>query len=150
MKILLAVAILFPLAAQTPPDPPKPADAPPAAQAAIPDSKTADAKAAASPVPTAEPNISGWIDFGYRFTTGVNGSLETYRSVVNLGEGLKLFGADFTIVDPKKRLFDTLHVNASGWGGDPYGAFHLDASKGKLYRFNADYRDLAYFNNLPS
>lgn len=149
MKILLAVAMLFPLAAQTPPDPPKPQEAqpaaPPAAQAAA-----ADTKAAASPVPTTEPDITGWIDFGYRWTSGVNGSLETYRSVVNLGAGPKLFGADFTIVDPKKRLFDTLHVNASGWGGDPYGTFHLDASKAKLYRFNADYRDLTYFNNLPS
>ena len=59
--------------------------------------------------------------------TGVNGSLETYRSIVNLGSGPKLFGADFTLIDPKKRLFDTMHVRASGWGGDPYGTFHLDA-----------------------
>ncbi len=135
-------AMLLPLAAQTPPDPPKPADATaPAAQ---------DTKAAESPVPTAEPNITGWIDFGYRWTSGVNGSLETYRSVINLGAGPKLFGADFTLTDPKKRLFDTVHVRASGWGGDPYGSFHLDATKSKLYTFNADYRDLAYFNNLPS
>jgi hypothetical protein len=109
-----------------------------------------DTKAAASPVPAAEGDITGWIDFGYRFTSGVNGSLETYRSIVNLGAGPKLFGADFTVVDPKKRLFDTLHIRASGWGGDPYGTFHLDAMKAKKYRLDADYRDLAYFNNLPS
>jgi hypothetical protein len=109
-----------------------------------------DTKAAPSPVPAAEGDITGWIDVGYRFTSAVNGSLETYRSIVNLGSGPKLFGADFTVIDPKKRLFDILHVRASGWGGDPYGTFHLDATKAKKYRFNADYRDLAYFNNLPS
>ena len=103
-----------------------------------------------SPVPSIAPDLSGWIDIGYRFSTGVNGSLETYRSIVNLGTGPKLFGADFTLIDPKKRLFDTMHVRASGWGGDPYGTFHLDASKSKRYRFDADYRDLSYFNNLPS
>ena len=101
-------------------------------------------------MPSTEEDLSGWIDFGYRWRTGVNGSLETYRSIVNLGSGPKLFGADFTLIDPKKRLFDTLHVLASGWGGDPYGTFHLDVSKAKRYRFDASYRDLAYFNNLPS
>jgi hypothetical protein len=168
MRILLAVLIFVPLAAQTPPDPPKPATAAPA-QAAVPPATPAPATQApaaadqatpatqaaapaptASPVPTAEPNITGWIDFGYRFTTGVNGSLETYRSVINLGAGPKLFGAEFTLIDPKKKFFDSIHVRASGWGGDPYGTLHVDVSKSKLYRFDADYRDLAYFNNLPS
>ena len=76
--------------------------------------------------------------------------MDTYRSVVNLGSGPKLFGADITMIDPKKRLFDTLHVRASGWGGNPYGTLHVDLEKSKLYRLDADYRDLAYFNNLPS
>jgi hypothetical protein len=132
------VALLLPLGAQTPLDPQKPA-----AAAAAP-------APAAPPVPTTEPNLTGWIDFGYRFTSGVNGSLETYRSVINLGAGPKLFGAEFTLIDPKKKFFDTMHVRASGWGGDPYGTLHVDASKSKLYRFDADYRDMAYFNNLPS
>lgn len=105
---------------------------------------------AQTPVPSAEPSISGWVDFGYRWRTSVNGSLETYRSIVDLGSGPKLFGADFTLLDPKKRLFDALHVRASGWGGDPYGTLHIDAEKSKKYRFDADYRDLSYFNNLPS
>jgi hypothetical protein len=146
MRILLTVVLLLPLAAQTPPAvAPAPATTPAASPVA-----TQDTKAVPSPVPSAEPDLSGWIDIGYRFSTGVNGSLETYRSIVNLGAGPKLFGADFTLIDPKKRLFDTMHVRASGWGGDPYGTFHLDASKSKLYRFDADYRDLSYFNNLPS
>lgn len=149
MRILLILSMMLPLAAQTPPaDPPK---APAAAQTAeVQTAAPAAAAPAASPVPTDEPNFSGWIEFGYRFTSGVNGSLETYRSIVNLGSGPKLFGADFTLLDPKKRLFDVMHVRASGWGGDPYGTLHVDAMKSKLYMFNADYRDMAYFNNLPS
>ena len=34
--------------------------------------------------------------------------------MVNLGEGLRLNGLDFTITDPKKRLFDRVDANASG------------------------------------
>ena len=107
-------------------------------------------RAAPSPVPATEPEITGWVDVGYRWLSGVNGSMNTYRSIVNLGSGPKLFGADLTWIDPKHRLFDALHVRAEGWGGDPYGTFHLDIEKSKLYRFDASYRDLPYFNNLPS
>jgi len=161
MRLLLAVILIFPLAGQTPADsqkpdtpqtPPASTDAAPQAAAAA-STQAAPAQQAApapSPVPSGEPNISGWIDFGYRWHTNINGSLETYRSVVNLGEGPKLFGADGALIDPKKRLFDSIHVQASGWGGDPYGSLHVDMEKSKLYRFDADYRDFAYFNNLPS
>ena len=69
---------------------------------------------------------------------------------MNLGSGPKLIGADFTILDPKHRLFDEIRVRASGWGDDPYETFHLDAKKSKLYEFSADYRDIAYFDYLPS
>ena len=54
------------------------------------------------------------------------------------------------MIDTKKRLFDTLHVRASGWGGDPYGTLHVDIEKSKVYLYYADYRDLAYFSDLPS
>jgi hypothetical protein len=156
MKVLLILLVFLPLTAQTPPDPQKQPDAPPviapapAAASATTPEPNPDTKTAPSPVPSTEPDLSGWIDVGYRFSTGVNGSLETYRSIINLGAGPKLFGADFTLIDPKKHLFDTIHLRASGWGGDPYGTFHLDAAKSKRYRVDADYRDLSYFNNLPS
>ncbi len=159
MRILLVVALFWPLAAQTPPvappaapqtTPPTTAAAPAADDGKPKDPAAKDTAAAPSPVPSTEPALTGWIEVGYRFASGVNGSLETYRSIVNLGAGPKLFGADFTLIDPDKKLFDTMHVLASGWGGDPYGTFHLDVSKAKRYRFDADYRDLAYFNNLPS
>ena len=105
---------------------------------------------AASPVPTADSWLTGSIDLGYTWRTDVAGSFNSYRDIVNLGSGPKLLGADFTIADSKHRAFDQVHVRASDWGGDPYSTFHLDARKSKLYDFNADYRNIAYFDFTPS
>lgn len=105
---------------------------------------------AASPVPAAEAWFRGSIDLGYRWRTDVAGSFDTYRSIVNLGSGPKLLGAEFTITDPKRRAFDRLEVRAASWGDEPYATFHLRAAKTKLYDFSADYRNIAYFNFLPS
>jgi hypothetical protein len=104
----------------------------------------------ASPVPATESWLTGSIDLGYRWRTGVGGSLDTYRSIINLGSGPKVIGADFTLLDPLHRAFDRIRVRASGWGGEPYQTFHLDATKSKRYDFSADYRDIAYFDVLPS
>jgi hypothetical protein len=168
MRPLFLLATLVTLAAQQPAREAKPAETKPANPAA--ETKAADTKPAspatdakpaetkpaspatesASPVPATEPWLTGSIDFGYRWLTGIGGSSDTYRSLVNLGSGPKLLGTEFTLIDPKKRLFDQAHVRAYGWGGEPYSTFHLDARKSKLYDFNADYRDIVYFNNLPS
>ncbi len=145
------MAMLAPLFAQQPAPPEQPAQAPAlSAPAQTPPSTAAGTSEAASPVPSAEPWLSGSIDLGYRWQTGVGGSFDTYRSMVNLGSGPKLLGADFTITDPKHRLFDQIDVRAYSWGDEPYETFHLNAKKSKLYDFHADYRDLAYFNFLPS
>jgi hypothetical protein len=101
-------------------------------------------------VPSAESWFTGSIDLGYRWRTDVAGSFDTYRSIVNLGSGPKLLGAEFTITDPKHRAFDRMDVRAYNLGDDPYATFHLTANKARLYDFNADYRDIAYFNFLPS
>jgi hypothetical protein len=69
---------------------------------------------------------------------------------VNLGSGPKLLGTEFTILDPKKRLFDRLDVRAYDWGGDPYTTLHVNAKKARRYDLNVDYRNIAYFDNLPS
>ncbi len=105
---------------------------------------------APNPAPAAESALKVSIDLGYRWVTNISGSVDTYRSIVNLGSGPKFLAGDFTLTDPKKRLFDRLYVRASGWGGDPYGVLHVDAVKARLYDFTADYRDIAYFNFLPS
>jgi hypothetical protein len=133
MRLPLALFVTIPLLAQQAAQQPAPAPAAPAA----------------SPTPSTEPWLSGSVDFGYRFTS-IGGDNDVYRSVVNLGQGPRLLGLDFTIVDPQKRLFDHLDVRANNWGGDPYNTVHLNASKRGIYDFNFDYRDIAYFNLLPS
>src|ERR1700733_8370499 len=115
---LILVAMAVPLAAQTP-EPPAQQPAKPPAEAAKTSNDTPAATEAPSPVPSAESWLTGSIDVGYRWGTGVGGSLDTYRSIVNLGSGPKLLGADFTFTDPKHRAFDQINVRANGWGDDP-------------------------------
>jgi hypothetical protein len=135
MKAFLFILGSLPLLAQQPPAPATPATtAPPAATLA----------------PSTEPMLAGWIDLGYRWQTGVGGSLDTYRSIVNLGSGPKLRGADFTLTDPKHRWFNTIAVRADSWGDEPSSSVNVQANKTGMYVFNADYRDFAFFDFLPS
>jgi len=147
MRLALVLLVAIPLLAQQAAPPPAPTAAPSPAPA-TPAPAASDA-AATSPTPSAEEWITGSVDFGYRFTS-VGGDNDVYRSVVNLGQGPRLLGLDLTIVDPKKRLFDRLDIRANNWGGDPYNTLHVNASKQGIYDFNFDYRDIAYFNLLPS
>ena len=158
MRYLLALVLMVPAFAQQPDQPSKADDktaqapAKTDSQAAQEPAKTEDkaASAAPSPAPSGEEWFTGSVDFGYRWLTGVNGSFPEYRSVVNLGQGLKLNGLDFTITDPKKRLFDRLDASAYGWGGDPYNTARLNAHKQGVYDFTFDYRNMAYFDAVPS
>jgi len=139
LLVLLGMAIGA--SAQEPaPDPaPIPAPAPVAAETPP-----------ASPVPSGELAVTGSIDVGYRWQTGVGGSMDTYRSLVNLGSGPKLLGSEFTLADPKSRWFDRVNVRAYSWGDEPYGTLRVDAFKSRIYDLRGDYRDFAYYNNLPS
>src|SRR5437016_5718531 len=50
-----------------------------------------------SPAPAAdELSMTGSVDVGYRWISGVGGNFDVYRSVVNLAEGPKLLGASLT------------------------------------------------------
>ena len=55
----------------------------------------------------------------------------------------------FTILNPSKRFFDRADFHASSWG-DPYNTLRADVEKDGLYRLTVDYRNIAYFNFLPS
>lgn len=100
-------------------------------------------------MPSGEPAVSGFVDLGYRWVTGVGGNEDTYRSVIDLASGVRLLSTEFTILDTTKHWFDSLNVRAYNWG-DPYATLHLDVRRAKLYSFSADYRNIAYYNNLPS
>ena len=107
--------------------------------------------AAGNPAPAAaEPWITGSVDVGYRFRTSLNGSSPAYQSIVDLSPGLRLMGLDFTIVDPKHRLFDWLSVRGSNWGGDPYNTAHVEARKAGDYDFRFDYSNILYYSAMPS
>jgi hypothetical protein len=138
----VAAAWLF---GQEPKPEAKPAEAAPGAEEAKPEEKPAE-----SPAPVVEQNVTGTIDFGYRWRTDVAGSFNSYRSVVDLGEGPKLLGVDLSFQNPNQRLYDRIDVRGIGWGGDPYSTARLDARRSGLYNFSFDYRNLAYFNFLPS
>jgi hypothetical protein len=143
MRYLLALILIVPALAQQPEQPAKPAD-----QAAAAPAQTEQKTESPAPAAT-EDWITGSVDFGYRWVSDA-GNFESYRSVVNLGQGPKLTGIDFTILDPNKRFFDRLDARAYGWGGDPYSTAHVDARKLGIYDFSFDYSNIAYFNALPS
>jgi hypothetical protein len=163
MRFLLALILVFPVLAQQPEPQAKPAEKAPAVAPS--DQKPADQKpadqqpaapaaaaaaAAPSPAPATDQWFTGDIEFGYRWVTGPAGSVPEYRTVVNLNQGPQLFGADFMLQDPKKRLFDRLTVSGYGWGGQPYNSAMLNASKQSVYRLSFDYRNMAYFAAEPS
>jgi hypothetical protein len=129
MKIWLLALAALPLAAQ---------QAAPAAQ-----------ETPAAPLTMPETTITGSVDLGYRFNS-VGGSLDTFRSVVDMGSGVRLLGLDLTIESATQKWFDRINVRGSGWGGDPYTTAHVDATRHDWYHFSFDYRDIAYFNFLPS
>jgi len=100
--------------------------------------------------PVSEKKITFSVDNGHRFLTGVSGDFSSYRSVVNLGEGPKLFGLDASMEDPGSNWLQRLNVSATSWGGEPYNTLRVTAEKNQAYRLTADYRNVAYFNFLPS
>jgi hypothetical protein len=144
MKLSLALFLMVPAFAQQAPVVP---DQQAKTETAAPAPAPAPAE---NPAPSTDQWFTGSVDFGYRYQANLKGDVDMYRSIVNLGQGPKLTGLDFTIIDPKKRLFDRLDARAYGWGGDPYTTAHVDARKSGIYDLTFDYRNMAYFNSIPS
>jgi hypothetical protein len=96
-------------------------------------------------------NVSSSIEVGYRWNGDLSGSLDSYRSIVNLGEGVRLVDFDFNYLAPTRGgWMDRFNVRANGWGGDPYSQVRLEALADRKYRVTFDHRSMAYFNALPS
>ena len=147
MRLLLLVPLFLGVVAAQ--DQRAPAAAPATAPATAPAPAQDQPAPAATAPAAADSPVSGSVELGYRFVAGPAGNQDVYRSTVNLGQGPRLIGLDFT-VRPVKSLFDRFEVQANSWGGDPYNTARLDVEKSGLYRFTADYRNTAYFNFLPS
>lgn len=94
--------------------------------------------------------LSGSVDVRHRFVVRSGGFDDVYRSIVNLGEGPRLDGADLRFQPSSDRYADELTLSAGGWGGDPYTHANFSAGRRGLYEFRLNYGSFAYFNNLPS
>ncbi len=108
------------------------------------------AQEAAVPDPLSEKKFTATFDFGNRWVQDIAGSTDTYRSLVDLGDGPKLFGATAAYRNPAGRLADRIDVTANSWGGDPYNGGSIEAEKSGAYSLRMDYRNVLYFNSLPS
>ncbi|MBI5085569.1 MAG: hypothetical protein HZB13_13335 [Acidobacteria bacterium] len=104
---------------------------------------------AAAPAPKTEKAFTGYIDAGARWV-GRAGDFNTYRSMVNLSQGLRLVGLDVGYEPAGNKLVDSLRLQAANWGGDPYNTARLDILKRGKYRYNGNYSNIAYYNHLPS
>jgi len=151
MRRLLFLMLCARLFAGQPDDPS--ATDPQAGTAAPPPAAAAKTQApdnsSAQPAQPDQSNISGSIDIGYRDRSGVAGSMDTYRSVVNLGSGAKIFGADLVLINPSHQVFDRAEFHGTNWF-DPYDTVNGLISLKNVYTLTVDYRDINYFNFLPS
>jgi hypothetical protein len=115
-------------------------------------------QAAAAPQPPSEGFKFGVyeghseIEVGYRAVDRISGSEDVYRSMINLGEGPKLLRSSLSLRSKYGTggLFDRLDLSLNNWGGDPYNTFHLNLGKSDKYELRVDYRNLNYYNFLPT
>lgn len=86
-------------------------------------------------------NIKQSIEFGYRFSS-VNGSEETYDTMVNLQSGPRLlaFTTEIRSLDHHDTFFDRLYLSNFGYGGDPNNVSQIRVSKNRWYAFNGMFR----------
>jgi hypothetical protein len=86
-------------------------------------------------------NIKQSIEFGYRFSS-VNGSEETYDTMVNLQSGPRLLGftTEIRSLDHHATFFDRLYLSNFGYGGDPNNVSQIRISKNKWYAFSGMFR----------
>jgi hypothetical protein len=89
-------------------------------------------------VPAAAQQAQTSLSLGYQWIT-LSGSNDTYRSQVDEDDGLLLDQLRLQLGEGDK-LYDTLRLTASGFGGSPSGNLLLNAAKRGSYRLNFAYR----------
>jgi hypothetical protein len=94
-------------------------------------------------------NVTNSFEAGYRFTT-VGGDANLFHNTENYGNGLRLFGGNFTMNSKEGHglLFDALTLTTNGLGNDPYGMANLRIEKNEVYRYDMTWRKSNY-TNLP-
>jgi hypothetical protein len=90
------------------------------------------------------------IEVGYRFTSGIRGNEEMYRSQVNLYAGARLLHSFVTLRStPGTGLFDRMDVSLNNWG-DPNNSARVSIGRMDLFDFKASYRNQRYFNYVST
>jgi hypothetical protein len=91
--------------------------------------------------------ITNSFEVGYRFLD-VNGNESRYRSDVNYGNGIRLLDNRLTVnsKDGRGRLFDSILLTTLGLGNDPYQNAMLQVEKNRWYRYDFQWRSIAYYN----
>jgi hypothetical protein len=86
-------------------------------------------------------NIKQSVEFGGRITS-ISGDLQTYDTMVNLQDGLRLlnFTTEMRSLDHHGTVFDRLYFSNFGYGGDPNVVSVLRISKNKWYAFDGLFR----------
>ena len=100
---------------------------------------------------TGDYNVMDSFETGYRFAQ-VAGSIGTYRSDINYGNGIRLLDSNLTVNsrDGHGRWFDQIVLTTIGLGNDPYQSATLRVEKNKLYRYDMLWRLDDYYNpGLP-
>ncbi len=121
----------------------------PAAEAKPQEPAKKEEAAAETTSPKTEKTLNGYIDLGARWV-GRGGDFNTYRSMVNLSQGVRLVGTDLSYEPAQSKLVDSMRLQMFSWGGDPYNTAKLDVLKRGKYRYTGTYSNIAYFNALPS
>jgi hypothetical protein len=92
-------------------------------------------------------NIVDSFEFGYRWALK-GGSVGTYRSDVNYGNGVRVLATNLSINSKQGhgRWFDEIVLSTSGLGNDPYQAASLRIQKNGIYRYDMLWREDDYYN----
>ncbi|MBZ5497119.1 MAG: hypothetical protein LAP85_12005 [Acidobacteriia bacterium] len=95
-------------------------------------------------------DVHSEVEFGYRWSSGIGGNDQMFRSQVNLFEGARLLGSYVTLRStPGTGLFDRMDLSLNNWG-DPYNTVRFNLGRMDLYDFRASYRNLNYYNFISS
>jgi hypothetical protein len=111
----------------------------------------ASVKAQDPATPLGTYSVVSSIEFGVR-GVAINGNGNKFRSDLNYDPGFRIFDASLNMqsINGGGLLFDQLMVNSFGWGTDPNRYLRVNTEKTSLYKFDANYRRVDYFNSLTN
>lgn len=90
--------------------------------------------------------VQSW-ELGYRFHS-IGGNADSYRSMVNYGNGVRLLGSSLTLHsrDGRGHWFDEIVLSSQGLGDDPYQSVVFRARKNRIFDYNVSWRLNKYYN----